>query len=460
MKFSSLLVVGSLALNAGLVAVYFSRTPAAPAAVAEATSAGTAGSTISPSSGPSAGETTSSAVKKATKSSGAKDAENTWASLNTGDLRALAARLRAAGFPPSMVRAVVNAQLSESFKTRREQLMPPTTDRPFWQTDATGMGFSVYSDPKYFAASRDLGREQNQALKEILGADATPPGAANNEYLVRRFGNLPQDKLELLQRLDQDYNDLRNEVNRTARGMMLPEDREKLAMLEREKRVDLAQLLTPAEADDYLMRTSQTTMRLRQTLTSFDATEPEFRAIYQAQAAFDEKYSNVMGMMTAELSRERQGAQTQVGEDIKAALGEARYAELIRAADREYQQLSRMAQQASLPEATAIQVLNMRDTALKESNRIFEDASLNNDQKRAAIQAVGQTARSQAVSTLGPDAGQRYVELAQRWLSALERGAAVTMVPSVLGTSSMNTRNVPTARPAPNAGAVPAPAAK
>jgi hypothetical protein len=446
MKVSTLLIAGSLAANAALLAFYVSRPAADPA------SADAAG--VSVETGAAANGSSSSGARKKGASGPGQHADapgQTWAHLKPDDLRALVARMRAAGFPMSVIRSVLYTQINESFKARRAALAPTMEERPFWQTHPGG-GFSgsFGYDQKYYAALRELGREQSQMVKDLLGADAT--SRETSPFTQRRYGNLSTEKIEQVQRLDQDYNELRNEVNTAARGIMLPEDREKLAILEKERRADLAQLLSPQEMEDYLMRTSMTTSRLRTALTTLNASEAEFRAIYQAQLAYDEKYANAnMGGMVfnnADTMRERQAAQTDANAQIKTALGDQRYAEYVRASDREFQQLDRMAKQSSLPGTAALQTYDLRTSALTESNRIYDDASLSSDQKRAALQALGQTTRAQITSTLGADVGGRYLQVANRWLAGLDRGAAVTLTEN----NGMSFRNVAGPRPNPNAG--------
>jgi hypothetical protein len=436
MKLSTLLVAGSLGANVALGAVYLSRLHSAPTPTDASTAAG---SHATPDHSVAGGKTASS-LPGATADATASVDGKTWASLNTADIHALVARLRAAGFPPAVIRAIVTREINESFKARREQLLPSREDRPFWQTN--GPGLNGY-DPKYFAAMRDLAREQGKLLKDVLGDDLNA-GDTLNDNQRRRFGDLPPDKIEQIQRLNQDYNDLRNEVSMASRGIILPEDRQKLAMLDQERRADLAQILSPQEMEDYLMRTSPTTARLRNTLTAFNATEAEFRAVYQAQQSFDEKYNiqTMGGGFTPELVKERQAAQAQTNEQIKAVLGDERYADYVRASDREFQQLNRLTQQASLPDTAAVQVYNLRDQTFKESGRIYEDPALNGEQKRAALQALGQSARAQITSTLGDDASASYLKVAQRWLNGLERGSAVTLNPN----GGVNIRAIPVQR--------------
>jgi hypothetical protein len=448
MKLSVLLVTGSLVANAALIGVYFSRTsPNSGAPSAQ-------GATLSSANAPAAAGSTAGDKKSSPRAATDSVAIKPWGDLNTSDFKELAARLKAAGFPPAVVRAILYAQISDSFKARREQLMPPVEDKPFWKTDGSGWGWSGY-DAKTMAAMRQLNREQTQLMRDVLGADYNAGNIEVSDYERRRYGDLPKDKIDHLRRLDEDYNELRNEVQMNARGMMLPEDREKLAMLEKEKRADLAQLLTPQEMEDYLMRTSQTTMRLRTPLTAFKATEEEFRTIYRIQAAFDDKYSyqNVGFNSSPDFARERGEAQKQVSEQMKAALGEQRYADYMRASDREYQQLTRIAQRTNLADGVALQAYEVRNNASKESNRIYADAQLTAEQKRAALQTLAQNTRAQINSTLGAEAAATYFQVADRWLTRMERGSAVTFNE----TGNVSFRNIAPPRPATPA-TTPAPA--
>lgn len=445
MKLPVLILAGSLAANAALVAVYLNHssvsselaasTPSSTHAHPGANATAGAPSTVTPGATASASTTGPTVDPK------------TWASLNPGDLRGLVARLRAAGFPPSTIRAIVSAQVTDQLRSKFLDMTANLETKPFWTTDRSSFG---NNDPKTLAAFREMSRESARLLKEALGPDFPTTDDDASEYQRRRFGNLPKDKIDQLQRITDDYDDLRNQTNAAARGLMLPEDREKLALLEKEKRADLAKVLSPDELEDYLMRTSNTTAQLRSALTAFNASDAEFRSIYQVRAAFDEKYGfqNMSGSISADFMKDRNAAQLQASEQLKAVLGADRYAEYARVSDREYQAITRIAQQANLPPAAAVQTYNLRDNASKESNRIFADTALTTEQKLAAFQTLAQTTRTQITATLGADAGATYLKVAG-WLTNIERGAAVTFTD--MGTTSRNLPNVRRVAPNPSA---------
>jgi hypothetical protein len=436
MKLPALILAGSLAANAALVVVYLNRSHPPT----ESDQAHTNDAATSKSASVKTGPTVAGSESKIAAAPAADP--KTWARLNPGDLHALVARLRAAGFPPATIRAIVAAQVADQIRPKFIEASANTEIPPFWATTSIG---NFGADPKALAILRDLGRESNRLIKEALGPDFPDDDPDTKRYQKNRYGDLPREKIDQLQRITEDYDDLRMQTTQAARGLMLPEDREKLALLDKEKRADLAKLLTPQEMEDYVMRTSLTTAMLRTALTAFDASETEFRAIFQAKQAFDDKYSyqNMGSFLGADAMKERNAAQQQMGEQLKTALGEQRYADYVRSSDREFQSISRLAQQANLPATAALQVYDTRTQASTESNRIFADTSLNTDQKRAALQALAQTTRAQITAGLGTEAGGTYLKIAG-WISNIERGGAVSFNDG----GGTNTRYLPQARPA------------
>ena len=104
-----------------------------------------------------------------------------WPDLQTDDLPALAARLRASGFPPSLIRAILAAQLDEQFAARRKALLAADANLPFWKSQTR--------DPKLTTAQVQLDREQQKLLRQLLGANAETddPRSRLYENRGRRF---------------------------------------------------------------------------------------------------------------------------------------------------------------------------------------------------------------------------------------------------------------------------------
>ena len=150
--------------------------------------------------------------------------------------------------------------------------------------------------------------------------------------------------------------------------------------------------------------------------------------------------------------RARNDAQKQLQADFKGALGDQRYADYVRAQDQDYRTLQAAATRYNLPQAAIDQVYTTRDSVLAASQRIGDDTSMNPDQKRQAISALAAPVRGEIIAALGAEVGEAYLKnTGNRWLEAVERGSAVTLMPG----GGMSTRSFggsprlgPGARPA------------
>lgn len=441
MKLSHLVLGLSIAGNVALIVAFATKPSLAPPTVRDCfapdatnSAEATASASASPSSGAKPNASATAAAQRA----------KIWSSLYSGDLAGLAAKLRAAGFPPHLVRAVVSAQIEAQFESRMQALTQPVLDTPFWKPDPwSGMGSA------FFDQYNQVYRERSRLLREVLGdLGAAEVGEDPDQGLRRRFGDLSRSKLELVQRITDDYTEMTNQVRAAMQGVSLPEDREKLALLEREKRADLAALLSPEELQEYELRTSTITSRLRSALTIMDASEAEFRAIFAAHDAFKDQLYPVSpsGGISIPNFNERRQAQSEANARIKAALGEERLGEFLRASEFEYQQLHRLAERENLAPDAARRAFALRETAAAESNRIYNDRQLDVPAKRTALNTLAQNTQLQLETTLGPNVAKQYLTQA-RWLSAIRDGAAVTVNPQ----GGFSTRRIapPASQPAP-----------
>jgi hypothetical protein len=443
MKLPVALVAASLAANAALLGLLYARPMLAPPSVR---------SWITRSAGSGDVHLSRPAARPAAT------ANKRWASLVTDDLPTLIERLRAAGFPASIVREIVRADIASRYDAKMRAIFDPDPNLPYWK-QSTGISIN---DTKRMEQYTTLQRERTKLLREALAGDffASEETTAGQR---RQFGNLSRQKIDLLQRVEDDYGEMQSAVRAATNGILLAEDREKIALLAREKKADLAAILTPEEMADYEMRSSPITNLVRNRLGAFQPTEAEFRAIFQMQQTLNDKFPYNSGM-PVDMSQRQETTRALI-EQLKATLGDARYAEFDRETTNDYQTLNRLAQREGLPTDVAIRAFNVRDQVAQESNRIYDDAALSPDQKRAAMQTLAQATRAQLVTLLGPTAGNTYVkQLDNQWLGQVERGSAVSFngtgsmmsISTVSGVSAMVSlgssptyRRIPPPRPPP-----------
>ncbi len=336
-----------------------------------------------------------------------------WTSLESGDVKTMADRLRAAGFPPSLIRALISARIAEQFSARRKALLAQMEDKPFWKS-----GSAYFMDPKTMAALRDLGREQTNLLKQVLGSDDFAGSDEAAAYQRRQFGDLPRSKADQVQSILSDYNDLRNEIYMSTNGIMLPEDREKLALLEKEQRADLGAALTPEELENYQLRSSPTANSMRSQLTLFSPSEGEFRAIFDLQQAFDDKYGST-NMMTAASYNERQSHQQELLDQVKNVLTPDRFAAYEQAVDPAYQMVNRLVARLDLPASAATDVVAVQKDIGTRASAVRSDPNLTRDLKGAQLSALADEAMGKLNAVLGARGVEAYKQYGGQWMQNL-----------------------------------------
>jgi hypothetical protein len=423
MRLPALLLTLSLAGNAALLAAFALRPALAPAALRRylpgSASAGAGDAHVIAAQNPAPGAATAAPKKSAAPARPA--AADAWAALDTEDLRTLIARLRAAGFPPAVIRSIVSARINARFAPRFAELIRPASEQPFWKPDPwSGMANSQ----SFWEKQNQLYRDRMRAIREALGEESfalygDDPAAAKR----RQFGDIPESKVELVQRIVDDYAEMVSQVRAAMQGVTLPEDREKLALLEREKRADLAAILTPQELEEYEMRTSTVANRLRTPLSVMDATEEEFRTIFRIQQQFAAQLDTTgLTAITPEISRALTEARKQADAQVAAVLGPQRFADYQRANDREYQQLYGIAQREGIAADAVLRAYNLRDTYAQKSTAIMEDRAATPEQKLQALQTLGQNAKIELAGTLGEAAATTYAQ-SSRWVRQLTSGS-------------------------------------
>lgn len=343
-------------------------------------------------------------------------APDLWRPIDTTDAKQLAANLRAAGFQDEDVAAVVRAQILRHFEPRWAAMFAMSKDRPYWRTE-----LGMFSSPRERLEMRQIQREQDAALREALGETSVETfSLAIGPWMPEQAElPLPADKKRALSRIMIDYADMASDIHmETFGGPQMPWDREKLAYLEAEKRKDIAATLTPAELETYDLYASNAAMSLRRQLSGFDATEAEFRALYAIETAHGPKMTaGLFGSMVGA----RPPAMAEQREQIKAALGEARYADYERVTDQSYQRARDIAARLGLPAETATAAYQLGRDMQRRSEELRNAASMEPLERQAAMAALAQEANAKLDSLLTPDGAKSYRNSSgSMWLRSIE----------------------------------------
>jgi hypothetical protein len=337
----------------------------------------------------------------------------TWNALGPqGELREFVAQLRAQGYPPGILRAILQAQLRERFDDRFKPLLVAAAKQPYWRG---GFGDSI--DPQISIARRALLREMGENLRQLLGDEWMLTEGTPAE-LRRRYGNLSVDKIREVARINADYGDLRAQLSLESRGLFLPEDHEKIAYLEKERRADLARLLTPDELLNYDLHASSTAYALRYRLSAFEASEEEFRKLYALNRSLDARFG-LPEAQTPEQRRLRAEAEKSLAPQIEAALGPERYAEYKRTTEPAWIEAQHVVTRMGLPSAAIGQLASIQQDLVQRAESLRTDRKLPPDQRNTQLALL----EREAVTRLTPVLGERlddYRENGGGWLRRLK----------------------------------------
>jgi hypothetical protein len=389
MKALPLVIAASLAANAALLALVLTR-PTSDLATATATSNG----------------------KSAAEAKAATGDPKLWSNLTSTHPQDLIARLRAAGFPPATVRAIIAAQIRADYAARIRALAPNKGDTPFWKN-------AQPAEPKIRTAIRELYREQEDSINRLFGGPDPDRALVMSVLERRQYGDLPADKVAQLTNVKRDYDEMRSEIYEATRGgTQLPEDRAKLALLDKEQHADLAGLLTPQELADYDLRTSNTANMMRYNLSVFNPTETEFRSIYALQSAFDEHYGQMAPGMTPDQMRQRNEAQQQLNTQIKTMLGTERGTDFERSTDFAYRQAALVAERLDLPKTAVNDVWSVKTDIEQRARSLSPD--LSPADRATQMAALAQEANAKVTASLGQKGFDIYKQNGGSWLQALQ----------------------------------------
>ena len=326
----------------------------------------------------------------------------TWTELNAPTDADLVGRLRAEGFPPDMIHALIDVRLRARYAAELRKFRP-TVDYAYWR----GNFYSDDLSPEARAERRALERKIADERRLLMGADSDLATDFERASRARAFGSIPAAKVEQLSAILKDYSDIAAGVRDRAKGVTFPEDREQLALLEREKRADLVKLLTPEELADYDLRSSPSAAIVRNRLRFFNPSEDEYRAITAAQLAFDERYG-VTNLLSAEQQQRRTEAEVELNAQIKNLLPSERLTEYAITTDPFYSRIDALVQEAHLPAtATAHVVTAQRDFA-QRGTAIKENRNLTSADRESQLSALAQEATIRLTTLLGPHAFATY----------------------------------------------------
>ncbi|MGC4074098.1 MAG: hypothetical protein QM760_16620 [Nibricoccus sp.] len=358
----------------------------------------------------------SSTLAAGTSSSASIKTTPLWTKLYTTDIEQLIARLKLSGFTYQQIRIIVYQISGKKFEAAEDELFAQQEKTPYWKTPDSKQAKEIYA--KYHT----LMQERSAFYRQYLSG---PEWLAENsdaaDFARQRYGPLPLEKLQAINRIQNDYNDLAAKLSseRLARAstQITKEDRQKRRLLDAELERDIQQALTPEEFAEYQFRESFTAQRLREQLELLRLTETEYKAIFALQRPIDQQFDSWSPDKEGQAAYKN--ALEKINPQLEAALGSDRYADykqLVESPNDEVVLMSRL----DLPLATAGKITSLRNTVSEQAAVIRKDATLSPADRDARLATLAQETETKLATLLRTPRGyEAYTELKGDWLRAL-----------------------------------------
>ena len=335
-----------------------------------------------------------------------------WSQLESADYRQYIANLKAIGCPRELLKDLIVADVNALYAPRMAELSRRRRPQTFWET-------RVQIDRRRLALEEQMGqvaKEKRHLLCELLGIDALEAMSAIwgvNDELQAKLQCIPAEKRGAVAEINSVYSDRENLLMQRAGSFR---DQEVLAEQQRlnaERRTELAKVLTPEELLGNDLRFSDTTRYLLLNSPSFDFSEEEFRKVFAATRRLEEEFGHdgeVYDPKDPQARQRRDALVRELDQQLRAELGESRWADWQRSQDSVFQQMSRFSPQYQIAEADTVRLYGLWLEARDQAKAIGADLNLSAADRDAALSQVRASFGNGARQMLGSEIGDKCAE--------------------------------------------------
>jgi LysM repeat protein len=315
-----------------------------------------------------------------------------WREVESADYPTYIANLRDIGCPEQTIRDIIIADVNMLYARKRATELV-TAEQQWWRSEPD-------EDVARAAAekARELEDERRTLLTRLLGPNwetgdlVSIPRPSRAGVLLDgpALGALSVETKQAIQNVSIRSQERMQAYLDAQRRAGKEPDPVELAKLRQQTRDDLARLLSPPELEEFLLRYSQDANDLRAEfgqLRFFNQTPEEFRAVFRATDALDQRIQLLADAKDPGSLDARKALEAQREYAIKTALGPKRYEEYRMLHDPVYRDAVATAEEAGTPEAApTLYAINL--AALAEQNRIRGNTNLTADQKNIELKRL------------------------------------------------------------------------
>jgi hypothetical protein len=337
-----------------------------------------------------------------------------WSAVEVEDFEQLAMNLRAIGCPGKTVRDVVVARARRGLDrhSRRAEFK-----LSFWAAGLRRADAQREAELQAAAArAKMLANVERVVGRNVFTADERLTQDFVEQAIVRFLsGPMSEEKFSQLAGLLVRQKAQRDEVRAKAHGVLLAEDEALLKKLGREFHQELAEVLLPAELEEFTARVGMMKLADQVQFEATDLSLAEIRAVALIRGRFDDPVMEEW--FEGDSLTDEQAAQlTKAGREL---LGESRYAQVERAADGDFKRLFDLGRAHDLPRAAVMAAFELRQLTTQEVVRLREDKSLSDAERQQQLAMVQTQAQEEVLKVLGADACIQYLSRGGSWLTNL-----------------------------------------
>jgi hypothetical protein len=333
-----------------------------------------------------------------------------WRQLETEDYREYIARLRSIHCPEQTIRDIIIADLDKLLSPRVNAIYGRRDDLQYWHSEEEELA-NDRDHREWARREREIDREKREIIMELLGVDVVRERMklkGYQDYYERRLGFLPENKRTSVRMVLEEYDELEKAIaarRQDADGAASEDDRLELLRLRSEKQEALSGLLSPEEQQLYDLWMSPTANTVRYAFYGLNATEQEFKSVFELRQAFDKQWDPDTLRMddTGQLEQWSQAKQ-ELDRQIKETLGDSRYRDYRRGEDPDWHRLNTAVTRYGLPRELSAKAYDLKQTYLEMRSVVENDPKLNPRQRELALNEIAVESQKAIQETLGEKA--------------------------------------------------------
>jgi hypothetical protein len=313
----------------------------------------------------------------------------TWQDVESDQYRAYIESLRAVGCPDDKIRTIVLADINELFDKKRVK-EAVQHDMQWWRPEAVNvMGVNILQE-----RGRALEEERGVLITKLLGPEAA--SEQRGETLLWSSVQLTGPVLGALP--PKVHNEVQEICARSMERHQTyfwsrvndgqPMNQVEMAKLREQTRTDLRKVLTEEQVEEFVLRYSHNSYRLREELRGLEPTPEEFRKIFRATDPLEHQMQMEFGGPEAMSEKQRERFERQRDAAIQEALTPERYQAFLLTKDPLYRQAQMVALQYGAPPKAIMPIYQMTKVNESRRQKIINDANLTPQQKSDALNAV------------------------------------------------------------------------